>query len=126
MIISEDKELLNLREKAEIKSDEPIQVFNSSKDPLDAMSTVCELNPSLLIVDDDFLHPNTVHVLEAVRKVNKSIKIIFFTSNTSIDLGKRITPLGISYYAMKPLDENELIDSFRAVMSELNKASLNV
>ncbi len=84
------------------------------------------LNPSILIIDDDFLHPETVHVLKSIRKVNKSIRIIFVTSNASIDLGKEISPLGIYYYAIKPLDTNELLDSFQAVVKEHNKETLNV
>ena len=126
IMISKDPELLMLKDNASLISDEPIKVCDESNDPLDVMSTVCEQNPSILIIDDDFLHPETVHVLKSIRKVNKSIKIIFVTSNASIDLGKEISPLGIYYYAIKPLDTNELLDSFQAVVKEHNKETLNV
>ena len=125
-MISNDPELLILVEKTNKISDEPIRIYKESNDPLDVMSVACEFNPSLLIIDDDFLHPETVHVIKSIRKVNKSVKIIFLTSNTSIDLGKEVSPLGIYYYAMKPLDANELLDSFRAVTRETKKEKLNI
>ena len=121
MIISEDPELLTLLNRSEISGDPQITVFKESKDPLDVMSTVCEANPSLLIVDDDFLQPKTVHILQSLRKVNKKMNIIFCTSNTTVDLGKEVSQLGIQYYAMKPLDEGELLASFKAALEAYNK-----
>ena len=97
------------------------KIYNESKDPLDVMSTVCEANPSLLIVDDDFLAPETVHVLKSIRKVNRSIDIIFCTSNTSIELGKEVSQIGIQYYAIKPFTDNELHESIKAAKEAISK-----
>ncbi len=108
-------------EKSGLSLKEYIEIYNESKDPLDVMSTVCDMNPSLLIVDDDFLAPETVHFLESIRKVKPGIDIIFCTSNTSIDLGKAVSQLGIQYYAIKPLNEGELQDSFQAVLQTHRK-----
>jgi DNA-binding NarL/FixJ family response regulator len=105
------------------KIKEKISIFNESKDPLDVMSTVCEANPSLLIIDDDFLAPETVHILKSIRKVNRGIDIIFCTSNSSIALGKEVSQLGIQYYAIKPFDDGELQDSINAVLNSQRKKS---
>jgi DNA-binding NarL/FixJ family response regulator len=121
MIISEDPELLALLNRSELNSEQQISVFREGKDPLDVMATICEANPSLLIIDDDFLRPNTVHILQSIRKVNKKINIIFCTSNNSIDLGKEVSQLGLQYYAMKPLDKGELLASFRAALEVYRK-----
>jgi DNA-binding response OmpR family regulator len=121
ILISEDPELLALLNRSELSGQHQISVYEGSKDPLDVMSTVCEANPSLLIIDDDFLQPNTVHILQSVRKVNKKLNIIFCTSNTSIDLGKEVSQLGLQYYAMKPLDKGELLASFKAALEAHHK-----
>jgi DNA-binding response OmpR family regulator len=126
LIVSRDPEILNLGESTRRISKEQLMIYKGDDDPLDVMSTVCELNPSLLIIDDDFLQPETVHVLKSIRKVNKSIKVIFITSNTHISLGKEVSPMGIWYYAIKPLDTDELIESFQAVIREQKRQSLNV
>lgn len=121
ILISNDAELLSVIEKSGLSLKEHIKIYNESKDPLDVMSTVCDTNPSLLIVDDDFLIPKTVHFLESIRKVKPGIDIIFCTSNTGIDLGKAVSQLGIQYYAIKPLNEGELQDSFKAVLQTHRK-----
>jgi response regulator of citrate/malate metabolism len=126
ILVSNDNELLSRIEKSDLNADEQIRIYNESKDPLDVMSTVCEFNPSLLIIDDDFLAPETVHILKSIRKVNRHIDIIFCTSNSSIDLGKQISQLGIQYYAIKPLDEGELQDSLKAVLQVHKKKSLSI
>ena len=116
ILISDDKELFAMIENSGLSLKEQIKIYNESKDPLDVMSTVCDINPSLIIVDDDFLAPETVHLLKSIRKVNRSIDIIFCTSNSSIHLGKEVSQLGIQYYAIKPLNEGELQDSLEAVL----------
>jgi DNA-binding response OmpR family regulator len=121
IIISEDPELLALLNRSEISEDHQITVLRESKDPLDVMSAVCEANPSLVIVDDDFLQPETVHLLKSLRKINKKMNIIFCTSNTTVDLGKEVSQLGIQYYAVKPLDEGELLASFKAALEAYNR-----
>ena len=50
-----------------------------------------------------------------------SIKIIFCTSNSSIELGKEVSQLWIQYYEIKPLDEGELQESFNAALQAFNK-----
>jgi len=121
ILVSNDNDLLSIVEKSGLDLKQQIKTYNESKDPLDVMSMVCEANPSLLILDDDFLAPNSVHFLKSIRKVNRSLDIIFCTSDTSIDLGKEVSQLGIQYYAIKPFDEGELQDSFKAVLETHKK-----
>ena len=126
ILISDDPALLEMINQSDWGSDDQIDIYNESKNPLDVMSTVCESNPSLLIIDDDFLKPETVHILKSIRKVNKNIGFIFCTSNTSIDLGKEVSQLGIQYYTMKPLDVGELRESLNAVVHAYHKKIFNV
>jgi DNA-binding NarL/FixJ family response regulator len=125
ILISNDSDLLSMIESSGLEIKEKIKIYNESKDPLDVMSTVCESNPALLIVDDDFLAPETVHILKSIRKVNRQIEIIFFTSNSGIDLGKEVSPLGIQYYAIKPLGEGELQDAIVAILKLHKKNTIH-
>jgi response regulator of citrate/malate metabolism len=121
ILISNDTDLLSMIKTSGLDMNQQFKIYNESKDPLDVMSTVCEANPSLLIVDDDFLAPATVHVLKSIRKVNRSIDIIFCTSNTSIELGKEISQIGIQYYAIKPFTDDELHESIKAAKEAISK-----
>ena len=108
MIISEDKILTGLLEEINKMADFNISTYSGSRDPLDVMASVCSSKPSLLIIDDDYLSPNSAHVLRSIKKVNNNLEIIFITSDTSLELGRAVSQLGIYYYTHKPLDEDEL------------------
>jgi len=115
MLVSKDPELIRIITSSEFFSKERHILMSESKDPLDIMSTVCSKNPTLLIIDDDFLKPESAHILKSIKKVKQNIYIIFITSDSSFDLGKEVSQLGIQYYAIKPLDENELIESVTSI-----------
>ena len=48
------------------------------------------------------------------------MQIIFVTSDTSVELGKKISPLGITYYAIKPIDKVE----FDELLNSISKTKL--
>jgi response regulator of citrate/malate metabolism len=98
-----------------------LSLYTGSADPLDVMSAICSQNPSLILVDDDFLNPYSAHLLRSLRKINQQMDIIFTTSDTSINLGKEISQLGIHYYAIKPLEESDLTESLESVMNLIAK-----
>jgi DNA-binding NarL/FixJ family response regulator len=115
MLVSKDPELIRIITSSEFFSKERHILMSESKDPLDIMSTVCSKNPRLLIIDDDFLKPESAHILKSIKKVKQNIYVIFITSDSSFDLGKEVSQLGIHFYTHKPLEEKELIDSVRSI-----------
>ena len=123
-IVSNDQELLETWQSFLSASSGINNLEAETSDVLDLMSTICSERPSLLIIDDDFIKPNTGHLLRSVRKVNQNLKIMFVTSDTSIDLGREISQLGIYYYTYKPIDIREFTDSVSALMRnhELNQS----
>ena len=115
MLVSKDPELIRIITSSEFFSKEKDILMSEWKDPLDIMSTVCSKNPTLLIIDDDFLKPESAHILKSIKKVKKNIYVIFITSDSSFELGKEISQLGIQFYTHKPLGEKELVDSVRSI-----------
>ncbi len=115
MLISKDPDLIRVITSSDVFSKEKYILMSESKDPLDIMSAVCLKNPTLLILDDDFLKPDSAHILKSIKKVRQNIYVIFITSDSSFDLGKEVSQLGIQFYTHKPLGEKELIDSVRSI-----------
>ena len=89
------------------------------------MDFIWQKNPSLLLIDDDFFQPNTAKFIEILRNVNHNISIIFLTSDSSIELGKRVAQLGIHYYAIKPIDKTEFVDLLNSVVNTKNQTLTN-
>ena len=114
LLISEDSLLQSIVKSFGEHSDAFTTVYNDDPKPIKVLSNFLSRQPSVLIVDDDYLKPNSVEILESIRNVNKKMKIIFASSDSSLELGKKVSQLGIYYYAIKPIDESEfkeLLDS---------------
>ena len=108
MLITDDNSLIGMAEDLGVWKDNELIVYNESSDPIDVLTFIYVETPSVLIFDDDYLSPNSSAVIDSIGKVNKETKIIFATSDSSIELGKKISPLGIYYYAIKPIEESEI------------------
>ena len=121
LLISGDSHLIDQIFKTEVVSSENIVVFNESNDPLDVMSFVIHDHPSLMIVDDDFLRPISGRIISSIKNVLPKVSTIFITSDESYELGREISPLGLQYYAIKPVDVNDLKD----VISSLTKVKIS-
>lgn len=113
--VSSDNSLIELIDKPEVKGQNQLIVYNKSKDLLDVVSFVHTNHPSVLIIDDDFLKPDSAHLLKNIKKFNPELAIIFITSDPGIELGKKVSQVGIFFYGLKPLSKNELEDSIRSI-----------
>lgn len=121
LLISNDSALQSIIKKFDLNSDTSLLLYSTNPNPLEVVSNCLSSKPSVLIVDDDLLTPNTLQVLESIRKVDNNMKIIFVTSDASIDLGKKISPLGIFYYAIKPIEECDFTELLESVIKTKSK-----
>ena len=114
LLITEDSELTSIVESFAQNSGNSTSCYCSEPVPIKVLSFFLTSLPSVVVVDDDFMTPNSVTLIESIRNVNQKTKIIFTTSDSSIELGKKVSQLGIYYYNIKPIDKsefNELLDS---------------
>jgi response regulator of citrate/malate metabolism len=118
LLITIDKAIKFFTEKNYSSPEYQFTFFNSTTDPLDIMAQVCTINPTILILDDDYINPNSIHLLSSIKKVNPKLSIIFITSNTSLELGREINSIGVSYYLMKPISEHEFNEFLKSLVKE--------
>lgn len=123
LVISNDVNICKLLEYLKIKKLQQVIIENLSNDPLDVMSAVCRMNPTILILDDDFIKPHSERVLRSIKKVNTKVAVIFITSDNSLELGREISQLGIQYYALKPLEQDVLLDSIASIAQMREKSA---
>jgi two-component system response regulator YesN len=118
IFISDDNQLHNYLSNCAKAMDCEYNEFKNSKDPVDIVSEVFRVNPTLLMLDDDFIGPNSVKVLESIKKVNSKLSIIFVTSDSSIELGRTINSIGVKYYLIKPITEENLREFVKSVKNQ--------
>ena len=121
LLISVDQNLKSFMERNYTLPEFQFITFNSTTDPLDLMSQVFSVNPSILILDDDFLHSISEHLLKSIKKANPKMAVIFITSNTSIDFGRKINSIGVKYYLMKPISNGEFQEFLNSIIKEKAK-----
>ena len=125
LLISKDSLLIKMVNVFGKSDEDSVTVYEEELDPLRVLSNILSVQPTVLIIDNDYLSPNTVSILESLRKVNDKIKIIFFTSDSSIELGKAVSQLGIYFYAIKPVEEEEFNTLYNSLLKSKTKYNQN-
>jgi DNA-binding NarL/FixJ family response regulator len=115
LCISNDEKLLSLIKDEIVSGRNEYAKYDAQPDPLEVMSTVCSMSPSIIVIDDDLLKPNSAKILTSIKKVSPNIKIVFFTSDSSLELGREISPLGVLYYGLKPASDMEIKSLFESI-----------
>lgn len=121
LLISKDRQILSILNGNDVLGGNQLHIYDQNLDPLDVMSWVCTERPAILILDDDLFKPNSAHILRSIKKIHKNIAIIFVTSDPSIELGREISPIGIKFYALKPLAELEIKEVIKSITKLLIK-----
>ncbi|MBI9071533.1 MAG: response regulator transcription factor [Melioribacteraceae bacterium] len=101
----------NLKEEFQID----LTSINKINDSLDVVSTICAAPPAFLIFDDDLKQNESVKILQSIRKLCKNISIIFITSDSSIEKGREVAPLGIQYYGVRPVTEEIIAEAMKSI-----------
>jgi response regulator of citrate/malate metabolism len=125
MLIGGDNYQGAIIEKVSLQNEGVTTLFYNHTDPVKIISDFITERPSILIIDDDFLSPNTLSLLDVICRHNEGTRIIFTTSDTSIELGRQVSQLGIYYYAIKPIDESEFVELLNSILNKNRKYKLH-
>ncbi len=115
LLLTSDSEIKEIILDDSINSEFQVSIFEKNE-PLEVLSYVCDLRPTLLILDDDFIQPHSARIIKSIKNFCKNISIIFITSDSGIDLGREISQLGIQYYTFKPVSKEEIIESVNSII----------
>lgn len=78
------------------------------------------MQPDLVITDICMPRMNGVDLIAAIRKENPVLPIIVTTAFGEDDYFSRVIDLGISSYAIKPIDQQDLLRRVQEALDELN------
>ncbi len=118
LLITEDSLLLSSISDLNITELGEIKLHERSYDPLEVISSVHSISPTLLILDDDILKPNSAKILKSIKQISKNVEIIFLTSDNSVDLGREISPIGVYFYGIKPISKDEILNLIKSVSTK--------
>jgi len=84
---------------------------------------------SVIVMDVNMPEVRAYELIPIVKKINRRIPIIVMSSDDSIDLAREVRQAGIFFYAMKPLNIEEIKlavrDAFKKVIRETSIPIIN-
>jgi two-component system response regulator YesN len=88
-------------------------------DGKDGLRKVLEYSPDLVLVDVKMPGMSGIELIKQARKEGFEGKFIILTGYADFEYAKSAVNLGVRAYLLKPIDENELIESVQEVLEEL-------
>lgn len=102
-------------------NDYGFQVCGEAVDGKDGVNKILELEPDLVLMDIKMPGLQGIDAIEEVRKKGYNGKIILLTGYSEFEYAQSAIKLGVSYYLLKPIDEDELIEAVAKIYKELQE-----
>jgi two-component system, response regulator YesN len=99
------------------------EVCGEAVDGRDGLNKILELSPDLVLMDIKMPGLQGIDVIEEVRRRGYNCRIILLTGYSDFEYAKSAIKLGVSYYLLKPIDEDELIEAATKIYGELQEES---
>lgn len=90
----------------------------------EALSLIHENKPEIIITDISMSEMNGLELIEAIRLRNEECRIIVLTGYDRFDYARSALQLRAQDFLLKPVDENELQESIRRQIDELEASRL--
>ncbi len=110
-VLSKDNDLYEPVFELPKKYTSSIDLYRESQNPIDVLTHVMLVKPSILVVDDEFTRPESVSLMKSIRKMMPDIYMVFITPSSSLELGRTISEIGIHFYMLKPVNYSMLQES---------------
>jgi DNA-binding NarL/FixJ family response regulator len=121
-----------------LSRDEPVirgitHEFSETRNTIEILKRIVDVNTightlippgsNIIILDNDLWTPRSPEIIRFIKKRYPDVPIIFLTSDSGIDLGRQISPLGVHLYFHKPVSSKEIVAAVLAIMRNQNQQS---
>ena len=113
LFIADDSEILRVRLIDMLSEIEGIEIIGQAQESLEAIESIQELNPHVVILDIRMPRINGIKVLEAIKKDDQSPTVIIFTNCPYPQYRKRCIDLGADFFFDKSTEFEKLIDTVK-------------
>ncbi len=113
LFIADDSEILRVRLIDMLSEIEGIEIVGQAQESLEAIESIQELNPHVVILDIRIPRINGIKVLEALKKDDGSPTVIMFTNYPYPQYRKRCMDSGADFFFDKSTEFEKLIDTVK-------------
>jgi len=121
LFIADDSEILRGRLIDMLSEIEGIEIVGQAHESLDAIESIQELNPHVVILDIQMPQVNGIKVLEAIKKDDGSPTVIIFTNYPYPQYRKRCMDLGADFFFDKSTEFEKLIDTVKYLVHDCSQ-----
>ena len=100
------------------------EIVDEAKNGLEAFDKIMTQNPDLVMLDIRMPGMDGITLLEKMRDIKLTTKVIFLTGFAEFDYAKSAIALGVESFLTKPFDENELTQTLIDIHDDLLAESL--
>ena len=113
LFIAYDSEILRVRLIDMLSEIEGIEIVGQAQGSLEAIESIQELNPHVVILDIRMPRINGIKVLETIKKDGGSPTVIIFTNYPYPQYRKRCMDLGADFFFNKSTEFEKLVDTVK-------------
>jgi len=97
------------------------EICGEAKNGKDALEKVADLKPDIMIVDINMPIIDGLEFIQSVREQGIESKFIILTGHSEFNYAKQAVQLGVNNYILKPVNEEELINSLLEIKEIINR-----
>ncbi|MHA1294884.1 MAG: response regulator [Promethearchaeota archaeon] len=121
VFIADDSEILRSRLIEMLSEFEEIDIVGQTGYAQEAIESIKDLIPDVVILDIRLPDGNGINVLEMIKKRNISTKVIIFTNYPYFQYRKRCLDAGAEYFFYKANEFEKLIEALKELIPEYVK-----
>jgi len=116
VFIADDSEILRSRLIEMLSEFKEIKIIGQTGYAQEAIESIKELIPDVVILDIRLPDGNGINVLEIIKKRNISTKVIIFTNYPYFQYRKRCLDAGAEFFFYKAAEFEKLIDALKQLI----------
>lgn len=117
IVIADDSHVIRERLALMLFELEDVEIVGQAKNGIETIDIVNTLRPDVLVLDIWMPEMNGIEVVKAIRQNNKTITIIMFTNDVSVQHRQTCMKIGANYFLRKSEDFEKLPD----ILQELKR-----
>ncbi|MHA1381055.1 MAG: response regulator [Candidatus Helarchaeota archaeon] len=116
LFIADDSEILRSRLVEMLSEFEEIEIVGQAEYAQEAIESIVELIPDVVILDLRLPDGNGINVLKKIKKGNSSIKVIIFTNYPYFQYKKRCLEAGAEFFFYKATEFEKLVEAIKQLI----------
>jgi len=121
LFIADDSEILRSRLIEMLSEFREIEIVGQTGYAQEAIESIKELIPDIVILDIKLPDGNGINVLETIKKGNISTKVIIFTNYPYFQYRKKCLDSGAEYFFYKATEFENLIETIKRLIPDYIK-----